>query len=86
MGLWHRLLQAGVKIPQDISVIGYDDSVAGYPYLDMTTVRQDPDELAAAAMLDLSARILGSKYLAQTYLTSSELIIRSSTIKPRKSK
>lgn len=86
MGLWHRLLQAGVKIPQDISVIGYDDSVADYPYLDMTTVRQDPGELAAAAMLDLSARILGSKYLAQTYLTSSKLIIRSSTIKPRKSK
>jgi len=86
MGLWHRLLQAGVKIPQDISVVGYDDSVASYPYLDMTTVRQDPNELAAVAMSDISARILGSKYLAQTYLTSSKLVVRSSTVKPRRTK
>ena len=86
MGLWHRLLQAGVKIPHDVSIVGYDDSVAGYPYLDMTTVRQDPNELAAAALADLSARILGSKYLAQTFLTSSKLVVRSSTVKPRKSR
>ena len=86
MGLWHRLLQAGVKIPHDVSIVGYDDSVAGYPYLDMTTVRQDPNELAAAAIADLSARILGSKYLAQTFLTSSKLVVRSSTVKPRKSR
>ena len=86
MGLWHRLLQAGVKIPHDVSIVGYDDSVAGYPYLDMTTVRQDPNELAAAATADLSARILGSKYHAQTYLTSSKLVVRSSTVKPRKSR
>ena len=86
MGLWHRLLQAGVKIPHDVSIVGYDDSVAGYPYLDMTTVRQDSNELAAAAIADLSARILGSKYLAQTFLTSSKLVVRSSTVKPRKSR
>jgi DNA-binding LacI/PurR family transcriptional regulator len=86
MGLWHRLLQAGIKIPQEISVVGYDDSVAGYPYLDMTTVRQDSDELASAAMGDLSSRINGEKYLAQTYLTSAKLIVRSSTTKARKSK
>ena len=86
MGLWHRLLQAGVKIPHDVSIVGYDDSVAGYPYLDMTTVRQDPNELAAEAIADLSARILGSKYLAQTFLTSSKLVVRSSTVKPRKSR
>ena len=84
MGLWHRFLQAGIKIPNDVSLVGYDDSVANYPYLDMTTVRQEASELAAAAMLDLSGRILGDKYLSQTYLTSSKLIIRSSTAKPRK--
>lgn len=84
MGLWHRLLQAGINIPQDISVVGYDDSVAGYPYLDMTTVRQDSGELAAAAMLDLSARIRGKKYLSQTHLTSANLIVRSSTVKPQR--
>lgn len=81
-GLTHRLLQAGVKFPDDVSIVGYDDTLARYPYLNFTTVRQDSKELAAAAILDLVARIRGEKYLSQTYLTSSKLIIRTSTSKP----
>jgi DNA-binding LacI/PurR family transcriptional regulator len=82
-GLTHRLLQAGVRIPQDISVTGYDDTVAQFPFLDLTTARQDPEELAENAVNDLVARIRGEKYLSETYLTSAKLVIRSSTSKPR---
>jgi DNA-binding LacI/PurR family transcriptional regulator len=81
-GLTHRLLQAGIKVPHDISVVGYDDTVAQYPFLDLTTVRQEPDELAKYAVEDLTARIRGEKYLSETYLTSTKLVIRSSTSKP----
>lgn len=81
-GLTHRMLQAGVRFPEDVSVVGYDDTLARYPYLNFTTVRQDHKELAAAAILDLTARIRGDKYMSQTYLTSSKLIIRTSTSKP----
>lgn len=82
-GLIHRFLQAGVKVPEDVSVIGYDDTVAQLPFLDLTTVRQDPEELAKAAVEDLSARIRGDKYLSETFLTSSKLLLRTSTCKPR---
>jgi len=82
-GLIHRFLQAGVKVPEDVSVIGYDDTVAQLPFLDLTTVRQDPEELAKAAVEDLSARIKGDKYLSETFLTSSKLLLRTSTCKPR---
>lgn len=83
LGLTFRLLQAGIRVPEDLSVVGYDDTVARLPFLNFTTVRQDPKELAAAAILDLSARIKGTQYLAQTYLTSSKLVIRTSTSKPK---
>ena len=82
-GLSHRFAQSGIKIPCDLSVIGYDDTLARYPYLNFTTVRQDPKELAEAAIFDLVRRIRGELYLSQTYLTSSELVIRTSTSKPR---
>lgn len=81
-GLSYRLLKAGVRIPDDVSVTGYDDTIAEYPFLDLTTVHQDPDELAANALADLVARIRGEKYLSETYLTSASLVVRSSTSKP----
>lgn len=83
LGLTHRMLQAGISIPQQISVAGFDDTVAQFPFLDLTTVRQEPDELAENAVNDLVARIRGEKYLSETYLTSTKLVVRSSTSKPR---
>lgn len=83
-GLMHRLMQAGVKIPEDVSVVGYDDVIAGYSFLDLTTVRQDHREMASVAVEDIVARIRGEKYLSETFLTSSKLVIRSSTSAPRK--
>lgn len=84
LGLSHRLLQAGIKIPAQVSVTGYDDTVAQFPFMDLTTVRQDPEDLAQFAVTDLVARIRGEKYLSETYLTPATLVIRTSTGKPRK--
>jgi len=82
-GLIHRFLQKGIRVPEDVSVVGYDDTVAQLPFLDLTTVRQEPDELAKCAVDDLSARIKGDKYLSDTFLTSSTLVVRTSTCQPR---
>ena len=81
-GLIHCLQKAGLKVPEDVSVVGYDDTIAKESYLDMTTVRQDPTELAKASVEDLAARIRGDKYLSETFLTSSTLVVRSSTCQP----
>jgi DNA-binding LacI/PurR family transcriptional regulator len=83
LGLSHRLLQAGISIPAQISVTGYDDTVAKFPFMDLTTARQDPEDLAHFAVTDLVARIRGEKYISETYLTPATLIVRSSTAKPR---
>lgn len=84
LGLTHRFLQKGILIPQQVSVAGYDDTVAQLPFLNLTTVRQDPDALAKAVVEDLVARIRGEKYLSDTHLTDVNLVIRTSTAKPRK--
>lgn len=83
LGLVHSLLKVGMRIPSDISVTGYDDTVAKLPFLDLTTVRQDANELAKAAIIDLVDRIAGIQQQTATYLTSAKLVVRSSTAKPR---
>ena len=83
LGLSYRLIQSGIEIPEDVSVVGYDDTVASLPFLNLTTVRQEPEEIAEAAIADLVARIKGLQYLSQEILTSSKLVVRTSTGKPR---
>lgn len=85
-GLVYRLQKAGLRVPEDMSVVGYDDTIAKQEFLSLTTVRQDPEELARAAVEDLAARIKGDKYLSETFLTSSTLVVRASTCQPIGSK
>lgn len=85
LGLSYRLIQSGIQIPEDVSVVGYDDTIASLPFLNLTTVRQDPKEIAEAAISDLVARIKGQQYLSQVSLTSTNLIVRTSTGKPKSS-
>lgn len=83
LGLAFTFQKSGITIPGDISIVGYDDTIARYPFLDFTTVHQDAQELAHAAVLDLADRISGKKKQAEVHLTSATLVIRSSTGLPR---
>lgn len=82
-GLSHRLLQFGLHCPRDISITGYDDNrIAGLSYLDLTTVCQDPNEMARAAVEAAVARAAGSAGLPREIFTGARLVIRSSTAAP----
>ena len=55
----HALKGAGLQIPDDVSVVGFDDvPLAAWPAIDLTTVRQPLAEMADAAldMLGLDGR------------------------------
>ena len=61
VGLLDRLARAGVDVPGQLSVVGYDDSqVARLPYLQLTTVSQDANQLAEHAVRRAVARIEGT--------------------------
>lgn len=77
-GVLQALRDAGRSIPEDISVVGFDDVLfARYLYPSLTTVRQPLHEMgAAAARLVLSA--LGGKEVEVPRKFEPELIRRQS--------
>jgi DNA-binding LacI/PurR family transcriptional regulator len=84
LGLTHTLLKAGVRIPQDVSVTGFDDSrIASLSFLDLTTARQDPREVGEAAIAAALARVGGSTGAASEVITSANIVVRGSTAAPR---
>jgi DNA-binding LacI/PurR family transcriptional regulator len=82
LGLTHAFHQAGLKVPGDISVVGFDDiPEAAYLWPPLTTVRQDFAELGRRCV----ARLVSSALLgAQVHLAPLEpsLVVRSSTGRP----
>jgi DNA-binding LacI/PurR family transcriptional regulator len=51
LGLMRTLGRGGIDIPQELSVVGYDDShVSNLLHIDLTTVRQDAGRIAERAV------------------------------------
>jgi LacI family xylobiose transport system transcriptional regulator len=83
IGVYHAASRAGVRIPQDLSVVGFDD----YPLDEwlvppLTTVRQpltDMGAIAARMVLDLAR---GGELPAKRRELATELVVRDSTATP----
>lgn len=61
VGVYQALYRAGLSVPQDISVIGYDDiELARYLTPPLTTIHQPQEELYRKAVDTLLARIQGA--------------------------
>lgn len=74
------LQQAGLRIPEDISVVGFDDIPAAaqwHPAL--TTVRQPVEELGGATVQTLLALISGLHAPTPQLILPTELVVRGST-------
>lgn len=73
-----RLTAAGVRVPEDIAVTGWDDTVAArYLTPGLTTVHQDVAELGALAARRLVARIDGDPALDPVTI-GSRAVLRAS--------
>ena len=79
-GIVFGLIASGVRVPEDIAVVGYDDiefaSVAAVP---LTSVRQPAREMGRRAAELLIARIAGDERDGATVLFEPELVVRAST-------
>ncbi len=72
-----------ILVPDDISVVGFDDIVlARYVPPGLTTVRQPIYEMGALAMNVLLASLLGSSPKATGYKLPCELVTRGSCARP----
>lgn len=85
LGVMDELTKAGVSIPDDISVIGYDDSpLSSLARIDLTTVRQDSAELARKA-LSYTVTHLEDRTLAPgESVIQPHLVVRGTTGPPRR--
>lgn len=82
LGLLRALHEAGLRVPQEVSVVGFDDiPESGYFTPPLTTIRQDFHELGRRTM-DLVLRVLAGELDASEPLIEPLLIVRSSTAAP----
>lgn len=76
-------IEKGLKIPRDLSVIGFDDNPAGlYGSISLTTVHQPLFKMAEEAVRNLNAIVAGRKHSAVKLLLEPELVTRESCAAP----
>ena len=84
MGLVDALVRAGIGIPEDISVIGYDDSpVARLAHIDLTTVSQNTPELTEHAVAAVMERLDNGRADHREVVVAPHLVVRGTTGPPR---
>jgi DNA-binding LacI/PurR family transcriptional regulator len=82
-GLMNRLADAGVRVPDDISVVGYDNTyLAALHHVSLTTVNQPRPAMGTRAVEFLVERIGGRSSPRRERMTPT-LVVRRSTALPR---
>ena len=80
IGLLDQLLRAGVDVPGDIAVAGYDDSVlARLAHIDLTTVSQEPRQQAERAVRAVVERLDENRQERLDVLLEPRLVVRRTT-------
>ena len=83
VGLIDRLEQDGVRIPDDVSVVGYDNTfVAALNHIQLTTVNQPRHEMGREAFA-LVLECMDGRTTRATRLHEPTIVVRSTTGPPR---
>ncbi|MHA3024526.1 LacI family DNA-binding transcriptional regulator [Mycobacterium sp. BMJ-28] len=81
IGLLDQLLRAGVDVPGEIAVAGYDDSVlARLAHIDMTSVSQEPGQQAQRAVTAVVERLDRGRTERIDVVLEPRLVLRHTTI------
>lgn len=80
VGALQALKESGVRIPEDVSLVSFDD-MEWYSFLNhpLTTIDQSPYQMGKAAGETLLQRISGKRKRPKRILSPSRLIVREST-------
>jgi DNA-binding LacI/PurR family transcriptional regulator len=74
------LRQAGIHVPHDVAVVGYDDiELASHMHPPLTTIRQ-PIDVAGRTLVDLFAKIADGEEV-QPVLLPTQLVVRGTSTK-----
>jgi DNA-binding LacI/PurR family transcriptional regulator len=83
---WNQLETEGIRVPEDISIIGYDDT---HPYPAshdnrLTSIRQPFDLIGAESVKLMLKHLCAEVYSPEHIVLPCELMVRSSTSPPRR--
>jgi DNA-binding LacI/PurR family transcriptional regulator len=80
IGLLDALARAGVRVPEAVSVVGYDDSMLSrLAYVDLTTVNQQPMEHARRAVVAAVERLDQGRTARNEVVIPPQLVVRGTT-------
>lgn len=83
LGAIRAARQRGLQVPQDVSIVGYDDSpLIAFTDPPLTTLRQPVRPMAVAAVRALVDEIKGHAAPHSEYIFRPELVVRGSTAPP----
>lgn len=84
LGVIRALVERGLQVPGDVSIVGFDDvPEAGFYLPPLTTVRQDFGKVGRQALSTLVDRMSGTIPAGFRVRVAPELIVRASAARPR---
>jgi DNA-binding LacI/PurR family transcriptional regulator len=85
IGALRAIHAAGLRVPEDISVVGFDDiPLATYTSPPLTSVRMSAGDVGSTAFEALFRLIGGERLEGDIYQVPTRLVVRGSTAKPRR--
>jgi LacI family transcriptional regulator len=79
LGCMHAALESGLRIPQDIAIIGYDNIIFNeITFIGLTTIAQPLQKITTQTILYLESRIQDKNIAPRTSIFDPALIVRES--------
>jgi len=84
IGAMNVLEEAGLRIPQDISLIGYDNTpLAALRHISLSSIHQPGGDMGRSAVDRLAQRIASGRTAPRHDVVAPSLVVRSTTGPPR---
>lgn len=85
IGALNAIASAGLRVPQDVSLVGFDDiPLVSYTTPPLTSVQVSAPDVGSVAFQALFGLIAGERIEGEVYQIPTKLVVRASTAKPRK--